>query len=397
MAGFVGSLWTCAGDSDERADAAAGEWLMRTGWPVRPLRIGLAEAGAWSDPLLATPTASDVEWYALPRDTGTDALLRFRLDAVVSRDEEGELSVTTCENPQREAAWFDWGTDRPLSYPSVFPARIDCANISLGRVNTSELPLAQRMIEAAAVLSRVPARLTLADRVAGRLPTQGERRRASGVHPTKLLPGEQACDAIMNVLAEEAASRATSVRLKVSMVERAAARACGAWLACSPTLIDEAARQEWMEACARICGDEPETMLRLAAVRLASGDDEAGIDAILRADRMLRDRELLPAIDHTAFLSAELELPLATSMTVGRLAAGACVIAATLPSAHAEHVLNDLLDDARFAELLIGRDQDRTLLMRVCHELRRARRVECFSLPAAAVVDNKKRRRRKAA
>jgi hypothetical protein len=157
----------------------------------------------------------------------------------------------------------------------------------------------------------------------------------------------------------------------------------GAFLSTSPNWSSDAARIAAMDDCARLSADEPQTMLRLAAVRLGMGQDDAGLDAVERADRMLRDNQLVSSTTQEAFIRSELEHGHPGPLTIGRLAAGICLLVSTMPASRVPYFRDDLLDDMRFSALLIGRDQDRKLLIQVFRALERVRRAESFGLPAA--------------
>ena len=398
-AGLVGYVRDFTRDDEGRAYhevyAAVGNWMQRTNWPVRPLRIGLVNPGDWSAPLFEAPAACETEWFSVPKAfrTGHD---RIGLDAVVSSQGSGGLAVETIERHKRDAAWYDWSVERPLSFPAVFPYRTDCARLSIEQFAGADATIARRLVEAAAISSRHPCRLTFADHTRGRCPAGQPHQRAKVRTPRPYLPNHDAATATLRTLArtvhDEHARRGSS---GLTPARRTAARLAGAWLATTPGLDDES-RRAWMESVAAQIGEEPTTTLRLAAVRIGTLDDEAGFDALLRADRMLRDTDTLSPSDHAAFLDTELEHGCSTPMTIGRLAAGLCLAGATLPVGQLTHFFEDLLDDMRFASLLIGRDHDRALLTQVCRAIEKGRHTGTFSLPAAAAAKKPARRRRAA-
>jgi hypothetical protein len=351
--------------------------LDESNWPSRPLRIGLVRPGSWANRLMNAPGTWEIEWLKIP-EARASTCRDHVLDAVVLPLEDNGLEVMVAESPDKDAAWFDWTRCCPLSYPAVFPARVDTARLTLSDAIGDDPVVVKAVIETAALLSRHPARLSREDRVKGRRPFHGpwdEPRRAHVAPPVT-----DALQHAMEVLA------ATIQTCRVSEAAKAISRVLGAHLGTSPYWPSDEGRIAAMDACARITGDEPQTMLRLAAVRLGMGQDEAGLDAIERADRMLRDSQLVSATSQDAFIRAELEQGHPGPMTIGRLAAGICMLVSTMPASRVPYFRDDLLDDMRFSSLLIGRDQDRRLLMQVFRVLERVRRAESFGLPVASPV-----------
>lgn len=364
------------------ASLAAERALARTSMPVRSLRIGLAVDGRWVTALVRAPRASGAEWLQLAHgeDPG-EACARHGLDAVVYRGAEDRLFIATLERSGCDAAWFDWGQPRPLSYESVFPLRIDAARITLPINDETEapIPLLVRLIESAAVLSRHPSRLTEKDRLLGRQSLGAETlsRKHRGV-----MNADPAADAMCRLGYAMVAGATSSLP---GETERAAARAVGAWAATYSGPLQENDRRSFAEAAARILGDEPEAVLRLAAVRLGAFDDSAGIEALVRADRVLRSRAAssaalpISAADPVLFVQSELEHGGYTPLTLGRVAAGICLACASSPASRLAYLRDDLMDDMRYSGWLVGRDQDRRLLLEVFRELEAARNRESAS------------------
>ena len=73
----------------------------------------------------------------------------------------------------------------------------------------------------------------------------------------------------------------------------------------------------------------------------------------------------------------------ASSMVLGRVAAGFCLLAAQHDYERLEFLRDDLLEELDHAGWLLGRDQDTALLRGVFEELHRVRRAESRGLPAA--------------
>jgi hypothetical protein len=336
----------------------------------RPLRVGLDVETELARILAAAPLApgAPIEWIPMTAgiEDGAD-LRRHRLDAIVRRRDTG-LRIATLEHEGRDAAWYDWSSQRPLSYASVFPLRIDPAQISLIDVEAGDLEqavLIAQVSQLAAALSRSPRRLTLADRLFG-------RRAMAGLPPAGGDPRSvpAAADECMRFLAEQVTMWTST---ESCSVRRAAARAASAWVATTEAWLDIAFRRRVVEAAAAMLQNEPELQLRLAAIRFASGDDQAGYHALCRADHLIREQGHEQIVDHLAFLEAELDLGTPGPMTLGRVAAGICLVCASSAAERIAYIRGDLMDDIRYSSWLVGRDQDRAVLMGVFRVLEQAR------------------------
>lgn len=357
-------------------------------WPARPVRVALLMDESSAAAITAAPGVIECEFVRREADEAGEAKRLRGFDAVV-RGGPGGLELMTPEIAGHEASWYDWSDERPLAYAGVFPMRMDCARLSLAGLSMRsdrDAALARALIETAAILSRSEHRLTLSDRLLGRRPL-GDARPDGAAETRGVLSRDpaEAClkDLVLRVLSFDLTTSPTRA-------QRAAARLVSAWLstrALGPEFeADVAARRRGIEAAAQIAGDEPEVMLRLAAVRFAAMDDDAGYDALWRADRMLRDRQTLPGIDQFLFLQAELDMGPYGPMTLGRAAAGICLLCATTPVDRIAYVRDDLIDDMRYSGWLVGRDQDRAMLLEVFRRLERIRRSERMGLPSAAAA-----------
>lgn len=387
VADALGSAADWAENFDRIGVDRLAEWHDRLAWSSRPLRIGVALDEARRVAIVNAPGVVECEWVSLAVDAAAgdaqDLMRRNRLDAMVHDGGSG-LAVITPEASDREASWYDWSEHRPLSYAGVFPIYLDCARVSLTGLAVKferDAAVARALTETAAVLSRSAHRLTLADRVSGRRPID-DGRMSEGSRGSFSREPSEAClkDLLFRVQSFDLMAVPTPA-------QRAAARVVSAWLATRPMAedveADIASRRRGIEAAAQIAGDEPEVMLRLAAVRFAAMDDDAGYDALWRADRILRDRQTLPGIDQAVFLQAELDLGPYGPMTLGRAAAGICLLCATTPVDRIPYVRDDLIDDMRYSGWLVGRDQERAMLIEVFRRLERIRRSERMGLPSA--------------
>ena len=353
------------------------DWLDQRSGGHRSLRVGVRlddESAARVVGDLATP---DVAWLAVNDiGRGERVCCERSLDALVATDENGNLTIFTPERPGHEAGWYDLGVQRPVSYFSVFPMRLDCARItlageatSLGEWPETRLRAMRGLVRTAARLSRHPARLSGRDRLAGRRST--------------LLPlGGQTDPANASIM--DLAVELNQHPQEPGAVERAASRLVSAWLSTHADILSEPERCALSECAATIAGDEAEVVLRTAAVRLTMLDENLGIDAILRADRMLRARGGIGGLELLTLIEAELEHGTYGDMTVGRAAAGICMACARTPSDRIAYIREDLFEDMRYAGWLVGRDPERRILIEVCRQLERAHRAETFGLPRSA-------------
>jgi hypothetical protein len=366
----------------DAADRLA-RWHDRVDWPERPIRVGLLNPTTWADRLAFEPGAMDVEWLVVPDGHATDPCLDHALDVCLRFQPEHALTAYVCERQGLDAAWYDWAGERPLSYPAVFPARLDCARISLPRADTPHDPAMVRLLlEAAGVLSRHPARLTLDDRLVGRRPIQLSPAAPSA--PGAFVPAPDPVRLVMDEI--RGVLDGLPVTPETPAAPRVASRVLSAWAAAWPGEIDEASRRRAAESAARFTADEAETMLRLAAVRLGCTDDPAGLDALERADRMVRSRPALHACDHAAFLAAELSAGQPGPWTIGRLAVAVCLAVAELPIDKLPFFRDDLLDDLAHSPILVGRDQDQHLIHQVFRAMERSRRADERGLPGRRVA-----------
>ena len=383
--------------SPSRTRNWAASRIERWNWPVQPLRIGLSMSPEAARAFVEARGAGGVTFFRLPWSLSPNAAMKtHRLDAVLCLQGEG-LVVHTPESKGQDAAWFDWGTPRPLSFSSIYSRRVDPARVTLNGVDTTcpaTVAFARAIAEAAAASARCGSRLSISDRLSGRRPTD-EPPRCDEFGVIRAGGGMMSAFRRLATLVGEVppGTHADSVR-------RVAARVVSAWFAACPDELQPGERREALESAAKLAGDEPEVMLRLAAVRIADMDDHAGLDALRRADRMLRDLPTLPGTDHAAFVQAELDARRHDAMSLGRVATGVVLSCASLSIEKLVYTQDDLLDELRFAEWLVGRDQDRALLINLTRELVRHRRGERMALPAASgkpAAATKKRASRKAA
>lgn len=347
-------------------------------WWERPLRVGFAAPGPWADTIAAAPGAWQCEFLELTTGEAEAACRLNNLDCVIYASGPDDLALVTNEQPGREAAWYDWGQPRPASYPAIFPTRLDCARVTLpGACDRNADPILLRaIVELACVTSRHATRLSYRDRLNGRRPIGAAVPKSKGaVQPFH--PAGEGLSPLMAVLHNQL--RGKGVFAPPLGYERAAARVLSAWVATTASTLTDEFRRDCAETSARICADEPDTLLRAAAVRFSVLDDAWGNDAIAKADVMLQNWPIVTEPDQLAFVQSELDLGSPSPMTVGRLAAGICLVGARMSFEHLRYFKDDLLDDMKCCELLMERDQDHALLKDVFRTMEQNRGISVAS------------------
>jgi hypothetical protein len=324
----------------------------------------------------AAPGDVRVEW--IPVTGASQALMaRLRLDAVAHQAPGEPLRIVTREHADRPAAWPDWSVPAPLSFGSVFPGRVDPSRVTLDCVGLSdpaEAHLVACLALASATAGRCSCRITLEDRLIGRMPSDHSAR-----------AGQTVSEFAAAMLRLAGAAQRSSREGPFTPALRTAARAAGAFFASTDSRIGLDQRVAITSAAAMALADEPEPLLRAAAMRLAACDDAAGLELLLEAEHLIRDREIEPASDQLPFLQAELELGLPSPFTLGRAAAGIALVCATSAPERLAYVRGDVMDDARYSAWLVGRDQDRAALEEVFRRLEGAR-------PCIASIEPKQER-----
>jgi hypothetical protein len=284
------------------------------------------------------------------------------LDGLIRRGSDGDLFVFVPESPSHPASWFDWSIQPPLSFATVFPTRLDCAQVEFGRVDLStpgNADLVAGLSAAAAVLSRSP------HRVSGSAPWR--RRALSNIDPEQGPVAE-----IFGELSRrfEAATKQNPAGLSDrTRLFDTAARIVSAWaLLCDRTLPAER-REHIAQLASEGLEQEPTQVLRLAAAQFAAGDDNAGLRSLLWARRCLRSSGAQCAVDPLAFIQSEIEHGRAGGLSIGRVAAGLALLWGTGELGRGNYLRDDIADDLRHSNWLAGRDQDIALIDHVMNEL----------------------------
>lgn len=380
-ADFASGLLTQTGSTggEGAAGEAAAKLVQRMEWPTRPLRLGVVNPGAWTEALHEAGDNENVQWLEVPEESGAEATTDYLLDGLLRVCEEDRIELVTLLRSGRGASWYDWGMERPLSYASVFPLQLDCEKLTCSLTPADSPEFVRALIECAAWSSRWPGRITLRDRVSGRNPCLSPRARSSRVKGWQ--PHTEPFALSVANLMQHVCAQSRTIHPTSSM--KAAARLVSAWLTTDHALMTDQVRRGGIESCAAIAGEEPEVMLRLAAARLACVDDVGGLEAIRAADQLLRGVDALPGVDPYAFLRAEMAGDQSAPLAVGRLAAGICMLAATMSAEKLRFVREDLAEDMQFSGLLIGREQDQRLLLDVMRTLELSRRDAAPNVAAA--------------
>jgi hypothetical protein len=361
----VGDLLGLALCNRAATDEALASWVNQSDWPARPLRVAITTRGAWARRLPDSRGAFNVEWSQVGTMLRTEDLLgSYGFDAVVGASADGSPVVELRETEGRDAAWYDWALRRPISYATLFPARLDCARISLEHEprTMAQTDVLRAMIEAACVLARCEARTDLNDRLRGRMPATGSGAGSYG-------PGRAAWVALCG-LAESLVDALRQPSGEPSSVLVAASRVVGAWAAMADDRLADERRAAYAEAAIHATSCEAEAWLRLGAVRFATLSDAAGHDALSKAFALLGATSDVPVLkEQQVFVSAELSGDDGHLTTTGRTAAGICLLLANTNAEKRRFVADDLRDEMRFSGLLVGRDQDHRLLLDVLGRL----------------------------
>jgi hypothetical protein len=363
---------------------------------TRPLRFGLLAPGRWADLLMNAKGVLACEWLVVSGAHNDADLWRtvrsLAIDALISRDDSGNYVVWTQEAIDRPAWCDDWAEARPVSYATVFPVRLDCSRVTIpgqvvvgGATRMPEPTLVRLLVEAAALFSRVPARLDKDQINRGRTPVfapipQTIPVEARDADANRLRECARAVEALREAIFKACLAAGDTVWTGLAQV---AARVAGAWASVDAPGADLGTRLEVLEWCAAALPDDPETLLRLGAARIAAIDDIAGFNAMDRAaSRLLALTE--PPVEASGFIQAELERGVERDdVRLGRVAAGVCMLACSCHESHLQHVIEDLREDMAKSEMLVGMDQDRRVLEEIFDRVRFVR-VGATMKPATA-------------
>ncbi len=377
---FFRALWKVESVSMDSLVDGIGADLDARPELADPIHIAVVASRSQAEALRDHQAAVPVRWVLLEEIDERD---RRAFDLVFLADPEQGGLATLPEHEHHPATWYDWATPRPLSFASVFPHQNDPAQFSVGVLPTVEDPdpLVGALLVAAAVSGRSRSRLTAMDRLRGRIPLDGAEA------PGTIDPGAfraRAMRRVSELLGACEPSQAT-------VLERAAAGVLSAWLVTPSARIEMSERRAMMEQACLFLPERPEAWLRLGAVRIADLDDAGGIEALLRGDPFVRATRDQLVLDQAEFVQSELEHGDGASMTLGRVAAGFCLLAAQHDYERLDFLKADLIEELDHAGWLVGRDQDTAVLRGVFEELHRIRRAESRGLPEVAAKGRENR------
>lgn len=364
-------LWggeiSVAGDARRRIE----RWLETLSLPTRPLRVGVCMPDEEAEALVGASGASRVEWFRLASwEDPQSACRRHLFDAAVYHDGEGPIRIVTLERPGLPAGVVEWADlVGELTFAKLFPSRVDPAAVVIEGATRTRVregaDLLRALVESAATLARAEHRLTLADRVLGRRATDTVDRPAGlslWRSPRSVAAG------VVSQLVQAAADRADTWPEAAAI----AADAGSAFLIAAPDL-NPAERRAGLLAASGSAAAGATAALRLGAACIGALEDDEGLDWLVRADKVLRDGSArLAKLDHAAFLESELVHGSEDPMSVGRAAAGICLVCAAADPERVSFVRDDMLEEMAYAGWLVGRDQDRGLLIRVFLEIEHA-------------------------
>lgn len=277
------------------------------------------------------------------------------LAGAVTFTEAGQTSIVLPEHRGRDAAWSDWSQRLALSYPAVFPPRVDPARIVCGPVrihSARESRLIARLADASSTLSQIEART-------------GYRRS----NEWRAVQQQNAARSMTALARTFVGDWGTTAPAAASPVCRTAARAVSAWLSMCDTGIEPQERRAWIQTCSTFLADEPESYLRLAAAHIGAFEDDESLPSLKRAFELMRASGEVPLSDPLAFVLAEMEVGAFNSMSLGRVAAGLAIAWATTPAESLDYLRDDLIDDLQFSGRLMGREQDRAFLKHVMEHM----------------------------
>ncbi len=309
-----------------------------------------------------------------------------RFDALLRRTSDGEYYVFVPENDAHPAAIEAWSSPCPIGYSTCFPVRLDTARMELGPCDLSDAPTCEvvcALATVAAVLGRSPARLAGLNG----LPSMLGKRSTLANFSSILEAGMNHLGETLGVIRHgRDQTRAVSAATRLFM----------AHLATHTAGTGGEERLTAAERAARLLGDEPANMLRLGAIQVAAGKDDAAIDTFVRVCQVLRAHEARCSTDPLVYVMSESDLGQPDGLTLGRIAAGVTLMYATAPQNTMTYLRDDLLEDLestrRFSHDPDGLMLVRTLVDRLC------RSAQTRAADAAVPQQTPRtRRRRKAA
>jgi hypothetical protein len=377
-AGTVGGVLELVGvpaDSLGQAKRTLNNIGAKVAPSANTLRIGVDLADADAREIIAYGLHEEnlgvqVEWCKARSGLVTDVeqdMSAAGLDVLIRRERRGDINVFVAEQPDHPAAWPEWGTSMALGYAGVFPPRIDPSRVVLSGCDlqqASHAELAARMTIACAMLARIPGRAGVGRSAVGRM--------FSGRPGMPNLMGEDGplVAAVRRVgHSLEHFVNAPNSPSGLPGFVRAAARACAAFMTSTESQTSTDATAATVAIACRLTGEEPESILRLAAAQFADGQTDDARCTLLRACTSLRTFERRCDTDPLPFIMSEVEVGTPGRMALGRVAAGIGLAWATAPRETIDYLREDLLDDLSHAGWLRDRPADVEMLKGVVEML----------------------------
>lgn len=319
-----------------------------------------------------------IEWVRAEAGLLTDAPRQaLNFDALVRREPEargqagtgGDPHLFLPEHPEQPAAWYSWSAPTTPGFGTTFPSRVDPAAIRLEGIDFADplhTRLAADLIVAAATLAAAPVR-----RPGGLLAAL----RGGALDDSLAHSAAEVAMIRLGATLEELLAACKRRESELPPVAKVAARALSAWTATWQTLPGmppiHHERHRLAKLAAELIPDEPEAHLRLGAAQIAAFEDTMALSSFANAGRILRRNAMTCNSDQLAFIQAEITLGEPSGLTLGRVAAGLCLVWATTPSSSLSYLHDDVLDDLQHSGWLANREQDRKLLADVLQELSR--------------------------
>jgi hypothetical protein len=310
-----------------------------------PLRVGVKLSERHFHELQGAPGSLGIAFVPFSGQGDPSTWRRLGLDAIIEQlGPSSPLAIRTAEAPDAPAAWHDWSLALPLSYSSLFPGRIDPAQVTLHDFDwarPASVAVLRSLLEAAALLSRYPSRVGLGDRLRG--------RPALGLMLGSPVVSDPALDRMFSHMA---ATLADCEREHVGEAERAAMRVLAtylAWTGCGLLPDDRVAAARTI---GRLGPAEGETCLRACVAAFAGGHEVLGFDLMLTGHERLTMERPEPLIDPMEYLISDISYNRGGGETMGKLAAGLAYATAFIDHPRVAYVLDDVRDEVMSANWL---------------------------------------------
>ncbi|MGD1914858.1 MAG: hypothetical protein ACFCBV_01545 [Phycisphaerales bacterium] len=324
----------------------------------RPLRIAASLEDRQLQALTDTPGALDLTFSPWSGAADADRLRRLGFDALIKDPPAGDSVVLhIAEAPEAPAAWHDWSLALPLSYASLFPARLDTAIVTVEPFDWSDegsVQVLRSVLETSALLGRYPSRLSSGDRLRG--------RPALGLVLGSPVVGDPALDRAMTHMAEVLAERPAD---RVGSIERTAMRVLATYLAWNGCGMLPDQRAAAAQSINRLGPGEGETYLRACVAAFAGGRDVLAYDLMLTGHERLSIERPEPLVDPMEFLISDIGFNRNDIESLGKLAAGLGYSTALIDRSKLPYILDDVRDEVMGAQWLISNAdaQERVLAM----------------------------------